>query len=64
MVDDDPFAPKLQKPAALALDTLSIDELHARIAQLKDDIRACEAAVSLKEAQRAKADALFRGELS
>jgi uncharacterized small protein (DUF1192 family) len=62
MVDDDPFALRVQKPAAVALDGLSIDELQARIAQLKDDIRACEAAISLKEAQRAKADALFRGE--
>ena len=60
MVDDDPFAPRLHKP--LALDGLSIDELQACIAQLKDDIRACEAAISQKEAQRAKADALFRGE--
>jgi uncharacterized small protein (DUF1192 family) len=43
---------------------LSIDELEARIAQLKDDIRACEAAISHKQAQRAKADALFGGDMS
>jgi uncharacterized small protein (DUF1192 family) len=64
MGDDDPFGSRAPKPAAIALDTMSVDELHARIAQLKDEIRACEAAVSHKEAQRAKADALFRGDLS
>ncbi len=69
MLDDDPFAPPPKKRdghdlSRAALDALSIDELEARIAQLKDDIRACEAAISHKQAQRAKADALFRGDVS
>jgi uncharacterized small protein (DUF1192 family) len=64
MLDDDPFAPRPQKRDSLSLDTMSIEELEARIGQLKDEIRACEAAISHKQAQRAKADALFRGDVS
>ena len=64
MLEDDPFPPQPPKRDGAALDALSIDELEARIALLKDDIRACEAAISHKQAQRAKADALFGGDMS
>ncbi|WP_241765648.1 DUF1192 domain-containing protein [Hyphomonas chukchiensis] len=43
------------------LDQMSIDELHARISTLRDQIAACEAEIAKKEAQKSAADALFGG---
>lgn len=46
---------------AQALDQMSIDELEARIGQLKAEILACEAEIEKKKAQKRAADALFGG---
>lgn len=42
-----------------AIDRLSVDELRARIAALKDEIAACERELERKSAHRSAADALF-----
>jgi len=59
MIDDDPFASPLKKPA-VTLDLLSIDELEARIAAAKADIEACEAMIASKRRQRSVADDVFK----
>ncbi|MEO1964833.1 DUF1192 domain-containing protein [Hyphomonas sp.] len=41
------------------LEQMSVEELEARIAQLKDGITACEREIEKKRAQKAAADALF-----
>lgn len=43
------------------LDEMSIEELEARISDLKSAISACEAAIERKKAQKSAADALFGG---
>ena len=43
------------------LEQMSVEELEARIAQLKDGIAACEREIGKKRAQKAAADALFGG---
>ncbi len=47
------------KPAVRTLDIMSIEELEARIADLKAQIAACEQAIAAKQSQRAAADAIF-----
>nr|WP_321439437.1 DUF1192 domain-containing protein [uncultured Hyphomonas sp.] len=44
------------------LEQMSVEELEARIAQLKDGIAACEREIEKKRAQKAAADALFGGD--
>lgn len=46
---------------AQSLDQMSIDELEARILQLKAEIQACETEIEKKQAQKRAADALFGG---
>jgi uncharacterized small protein (DUF1192 family) len=46
---------------AQGLDQMSVDELEARIAQLKAEIAACETEIEKKKAQKRAADALFSG---
>jgi uncharacterized small protein (DUF1192 family) len=46
---------------AQGLDQMSVDELEARIAQLKAEITACETEIEKKKAQKRAADALFGG---
>ena len=43
------------------LEQMSVEELEARIAQLKDGIAACEREIEKKRAQKSAADALFGG---
>lgn len=61
-MSEDEFAP-LAGARALSLDlqleTASIEDLEARIVRLRDEISACEKAISAKRAQRAAADSLF-----
>lgn len=61
MLDDDPFAPPVKKPASLEaqLENASIDDLEDRIARLKVEIAQCERAIAAKRAQRAAADSVF-----
>jgi uncharacterized small protein (DUF1192 family) len=58
MIDDDPFGSPLKRPV-VTLDLMSIDELEAKIAALKEEIAACEKAIAAKRQQRAAADAIF-----
>jgi len=57
MLDDDPLAPPAKKP--VALDSMSIEELEARIEALNSEIAKCEEAIASKRAQRSAADSLF-----
>lgn len=61
MMDDDPFAPPVKKPASLQaqIENASIGDLEDRIERLKGEIAQCEAAISRKRAQRAAADQVF-----
>jgi uncharacterized small protein (DUF1192 family) len=59
MFDDDPFAPPPKK--LVALDSMSIDELEARIEALTLEIAKCEEVIASKRAQRSEADSLFSG---
>jgi uncharacterized small protein (DUF1192 family) len=61
MIDEDPFAPAIRKPASLEsqIENASIAELTERIERLQAEIRACERAVAAKQAQRAAADSVF-----
>lgn len=61
MLDDDPFAPAVKKPASLEaqLENASITELEARIERLKAEIVQCERMIQSKRAQRAAADSVF-----
>lgn len=52
-----------QKPGIVVgsdLSTLSVDEIEARIAALKAEIRRLEAALAGKQASRAAADSVFK----
>jgi len=64
-VDDElPFALPRKAPTAheigQPIDTLSVDELRARIQTLKDEIARLEAAISAREATRLAAAAFFK----
>lgn len=61
MLDDDPFAPVVKKPASLEaqLENASIGELEDRIGRLKAEIVQCERAIQSKRAQREAADSVF-----
>jgi uncharacterized small protein (DUF1192 family) len=43
------------------LDQMSLEDLHERINQLRQQIDACEAEIVRKQAQKSAADALFGG---
>lgn len=61
--DDDPEAPLARKVAheiGQDLSRLSIEDLTARVALLRDEIARLEMAVETKSAQMSAADLLFR----
>jgi uncharacterized small protein (DUF1192 family) len=62
--DDEFFAPKKPAPARHVpgepLDTLSVDELTARIESLRAEITRLEAARDAKTVSRAAADSFFK----
>jgi uncharacterized small protein (DUF1192 family) len=60
MFDDDPQASPLKRPV-VTLDLMSIEELEAKIVDLRAQIAACETAIAAKKKQRAAADAIFGG---
>jgi uncharacterized small protein (DUF1192 family) len=45
---------------ALILDSLSVEELHAYIAELRGEIMRVEADIERKQSHRSAADAFFR----
>jgi uncharacterized small protein (DUF1192 family) len=47
------------KKAKRMIDEMSIDDIRERIAELKQEIALCEAAITKKEASRHAADAAF-----
>jgi uncharacterized small protein (DUF1192 family) len=55
--DEEPI--RIRRPQAL--DQMSVDELVARIEELRREIGACEAEIERKKAQKRAADALFGG---
>lgn len=55
MFDD--VTPPAPKP--VTLDLMSIEELEARIARLREEISACEREIAAKQNVRAAADAFF-----
>jgi uncharacterized small protein (DUF1192 family) len=57
MLEDDAFARPTKTEAPF--ETLSIDELHARIERLKGEIARCEAAIAAKQNQKQAAEGLF-----
>jgi uncharacterized small protein (DUF1192 family) len=57
MRDDDPFAKP--EPRVLPLAEMSIEDLEARILDLKAQIATCEDLISSKRASRSAADAFF-----
>lgn len=57
MLEDDPLTAK-SKPAA-PLERLSIEELEARVRELKAEIEVCEALIARKRAHLAAADSVF-----
>lgn len=63
MIDDDPFAPPVEKALSLQaeLENASIGDIEARIERLRAEIAQCERAIAAKQAQRAAADSVFGG---
>ena len=58
MFENEPVLTKKQP----TLDELSIEELIYKISELKDEIKACEAEIDKKKAQKTAAEALFGGQ--
>jgi uncharacterized small protein (DUF1192 family) len=58
MIDEDARPPKKAEPQSL--ETLSIDELEARIVTLKSEIARCEEAIRQKRSVKNAADAFFK----
>jgi uncharacterized small protein (DUF1192 family) len=58
MFEEDVIAQKQRTPEA-ALETLSVGELEARIAQLERELERCRSVIAAKRAHRSVADAVF-----
>lgn len=52
--------PKKQKPAPKSLDEMSIEALHAYIAELEAEIERVRLSISAKEKARVGAESVFR----
>ncbi len=61
MIEDEPKPKARDLPLGAPLDTLSVDELEARIALLREEIARIERAIDGKRASRTAADSFFRG---
>ena len=61
-MDEDGAAPKapVKHQVGELLDTLSVEELHARIELLREEISRLETAIDAKQASRQAADAFFK----
>ena len=57
MFEDPPQEPRPARP----LEEMSVEELEARIAALKEEIAACEAELEKKRSHLSAADRLFGG---
>jgi len=60
MFDDDRPVKKVSHEIGADLSTLSVDELNARIALLREEIGRIEAEVASKSSSRSSAESLFR----
>lgn len=61
MLEDEAAEPR--RPARLeklVLDTLSVEELHAYVGELQEEITRVEADIARKQSHRSAADAFFR----
>ena len=56
----DDLDPKPKKPPVVDLGLMSIEDLHARIAEFEAEIDRMRQTIKSKEAQRTTADALFK----
>jgi uncharacterized small protein (DUF1192 family) len=61
MIEDEPKPKARDLPLGAPLDTLSVAELEARIALLRQEIARIEQAIAGKRASRDAADSVFRG---
>lgn len=59
-MDDDIVRKKPVHEVGMVLDALSIDELHERIALLREEIARIKGAIESKTEGRAAADAVFK----
>ncbi len=60
MREDEDAARPQRRLAALVLEPLGIEELHAYIGELREEIARAEAAIERKQAHRGVADSFFR----
>jgi uncharacterized small protein (DUF1192 family) len=60
MFDDDRPVKKVSHEVGADLSTLSVDELKARIALLKEEIGRIESELASKSSSRSSAESLFR----
>jgi uncharacterized small protein (DUF1192 family) len=60
LFDDEPAKPVRVHQIGQELSLLSVDELHGRIGQLKDEIARLETELRAKGSTRQAAEALFR----
>ena len=61
MIEDEPKPKARDLPLGAPLDTLSVAELEARIALLRQEIARIEQAITGKRASRDAADSFFHG---
>lgn len=61
MIEDEPKPKARDLPLGAPLDTLSVAELEARIALLREEIARIEQTIESKRASRTAADSFFRG---
>lgn len=59
-MDEDDIRKKPVHEVGMVLDALSIEELNARIALLREEIARLESAIATKTESRSAADAVFR----
>jgi uncharacterized small protein (DUF1192 family) len=60
MDDEEEFKRPTAHEVGMRLDALSVEELQARIALLREEIARLEAAIEAKRKTRSEADAVFR----
>jgi uncharacterized small protein (DUF1192 family) len=59
-LDADDLEPRIKKPAPRDLETLSIEELEASIAEMTAEIERMRQVIARKQNQRAGAEAFFK----
>lgn len=59
-MDDDDFAKPKSHEVGMSLDAISVDEMHARIGLLEQEIERLRAEIETKQSSRAAANAVFK----